>query len=155
MLGNPDKAKVSTSHVERSNLSIRMGNRRFTRLTNAHSKKYANHVYALALFFMHYNFVRVHKALRMSPAMASGIMDVLWSMEDIAERVDARVNTAKPRGPYKKPPDRMLTAMAFYLIQTETVPVGIDKNGVGTNRGRIAAFDSFFARSRPSLVVNT
>jgi len=102
VIGSPDPRKVSTSHVERSNLSIRMGNRRFTRLTNAHSKKYANHVYALALFFMHYNFVRQHKTLRMSPAMAAGLTDTLWSMEDIAERIDARVNAPKARGPYKK-----------------------------------------------------
>ncbi len=102
LLGDPDERKISTSHVERANLTMRMGMRRFTRLTNAHSKKYANHVYALALFFMHYNFVRVHKALRMSPAMSAGLVDTLWSMEDIAERIDVRVNAPKPRGQYKK-----------------------------------------------------
>lgn len=101
-LGDPDEAKISTSHVERANLTMRMGMRRFTRLTNAHSKKYANHVYALALFFMHYNFVRVHKSLRMSPAMAAGVTDTLWGMEDIAERIEMRVNAPKPRGPYRK-----------------------------------------------------
>ncbi len=100
--GNPDPAKISTSHVERANLTMRMGMRRFTRLTNAHSKKYANHLYALALFFMHYNFVRQHKAHKVSPAMAAGITDRLWSMEDIAERIDIRVNQPKERGPYKK-----------------------------------------------------
>lgn len=100
--GNPDPAKISTSHVERANLTMRMGMRRFTRLTNAHSKKYANHLYALALFFMHYNFCRQHKAHRLSPAMAAGITDRLWSMEDIAQRIDIRVNPPKPRGPYKK-----------------------------------------------------
>jgi IS1 family transposase len=100
--GNPDPAHVSTSYVERANLTMRMGMRRFTRLTNAHSKKYANHLYALALFFMHYNFVRQHKTLRTSPAMAAGLTDRLWSMEDIAERIDVRVNQPKPRGPYKK-----------------------------------------------------
>ncbi len=102
VLGDPDERKISTSHVERANLTMRMGMRRFTRLTNAHSKKYANHLYALALFFMHYNFVRIHKALRMSPAMASGLVDTLWSMEDLADRIVARVNEAKPRGPYRK-----------------------------------------------------
>lgn len=102
ILGDPDERKISTSHVERANLTMRMGMRRFTRLTNAHSKKYANHVYALALFFMHYNFVRIHKALRMSPAMAAGLTDTLWSMEDIAERVDVRINAPKPRGTYRK-----------------------------------------------------
>jgi IS1 family transposase len=100
--GNPDPAKISTSHVERANLTMRMGMRRFTRLTNAHSKKYANHLYALALFFMHYNFVRQHKAHRMSPAMAAGLTDRLWSMEDIAARIDIRVNQPRPRGSYKK-----------------------------------------------------
>ncbi len=100
--GSPDMAKVSTSRVERANLTMRMGMRRFTRLTNAHSKKYANHLYALALFFMHYNFVRQHKAHRMSPAMAAGLTDRLWSMEDIAERIDTRVNQPKQRGRYKK-----------------------------------------------------
>ncbi len=99
--GNPDPAHVSTSFVERSNLSIRMQNRRFTRLTNAFSKKFENHVHALALYFMFHNFVRVHKTLRMSPAMAAGVSQTLWTMEDIAERIEAR--TAKPakRGPYK------------------------------------------------------
>ncbi|ANP46257.1 helix-turn-helix domain-containing protein [Candidatus Viadribacter manganicus] len=100
--GNPDQSKISTSHVERANLTMRMGMRRFTRLTNAHSKKYANHLYALALFFMHYNFVRQHKAHKLSPAMAAGLTDRLWSMEDIAERIDVRANVPKPRGPYKK-----------------------------------------------------
>ena len=100
--GNPNPEKISTSHVERANLTMRMGMRRFTRLTNAHSKKYANHLYALALFFMHYNFVRQHKAHKLSPAMAAGLTDRLWSMEDIAERIDLRVNAPKERGPYKK-----------------------------------------------------
>jgi len=102
--GNPDQAHISTSYVERSNLSIRMQNRRFTRLTNAFSKKFENHIHALALYFMFYNFVRVHKTLRMSPAMAAGVSQTLWTMEDIANRIEAR--TAKParRGPYKKRP---------------------------------------------------
>jgi IS1 family transposase len=100
--GDPDPAHISTSYVERANLSIRMQNRRFTRLTNAFSKKFQNHVHALALYFMFYNFVRVHKTLRMSPAMAAGVSQTLWTMEDIANRIEAR--TAKPakRGPYKK-----------------------------------------------------
>ncbi len=100
--GNPDKAHVSTSYVERSNLSIRMQNRRFTRLTNAFSKKFQNHVHALALYFAFYNFVRVHKSLRMSPAMAAGIADRLWSIEDIVARMDAVAPKPGKRGPYKK-----------------------------------------------------
>src|SRR5271154_5394121 len=88
------------------NLSIRMQNRRFPRLTNAFSKKFSNHVHALALYFMFYNFVRVHKTLRMSPAMAAGVSATLWTMEDVAERIEARRPKAAlgkrgPRGPYK------------------------------------------------------
>ena len=100
--GDPDLAHVSTSYVERSNLSIRMQNRRFTRLTNAFSKKFANHVHALALYFMFYNFARVHKTLRMSPAMAAGVSQTLWTMEDIAERIEAQRPRAGKRGPYKR-----------------------------------------------------
>ena len=100
--GVPDPAHISTSYVERANLSIRMQNRRFTRLTNAFSKKFQNHVHALALYFAFYNFVRIHKTLRMTPAMAAGITDRLWSLEDIAELVEARAPKPGPRGPYKK-----------------------------------------------------
>lgn len=100
--GAPDVAHVSTSYVERSNLSIRMQNRRFTRLTNAFSKKFQNHVHALALYFAFYNFVRVHKTLRMSPAMAAGVADRLWSIDDIIARVDADAPQPGKRGPYKK-----------------------------------------------------
>jgi hypothetical protein len=82
--GRPVKDHVSTSYVERANLSIRMQNRRFTRLTNAFSKKFENHVHALALYFMFYNFVRIHKTLKVTPAMAAGVSKTLWSMEDIA-----------------------------------------------------------------------
>lgn len=100
--GNPDKAHVSTSHVERQNLTMRMSMRRFTRLTNAFSKKIDSHINALSLYFVFYNFARVHKTLRMSPAMAAGISDRLWSMEDIVALIDAREKPAKKRGAYKK-----------------------------------------------------
>ena len=100
--GNPDIAHVSTSHVERMNLSIRMQNRRFTRLTNAFSKKLDNHIHALALYFAFYNFCRIHKTLRVTPAMAAGITDRLWSLDDIVAKIDAMAKPAKPRGPYKK-----------------------------------------------------
>ena len=101
--GNPDPAHIATSYVERHNLSIRMGNRRFTRLTNAFSKKIDNHLHALALFFLHYNFVRQHKSLnKLTPAMAAGVTDELWSMERIAEEIEARRPKPGPRGPYKK-----------------------------------------------------
>jgi IS1 family transposase len=94
--GRPDQAHISTSYVERQNLNIRMGNRRFTRLTNAFSKKVENHVHALAIYFMHYNFARIHQTLRVSPAMAAGVSKTLWSMTDIAAMVDEWEATIKP-----------------------------------------------------------
>ena len=103
--GNPDPKAVSTSYVERQNLTMRMSMRRFTRLTNGFSKKLDNHIAALALYFMHYNFCRVHKSLRMSPAMAAGVATRLWSMEDIVAAIDARAEPPKKRGPYKKRAD--------------------------------------------------
>lgn len=81
--GYPDEKHISTSHVERSNLTMRMGMRRFTRLTNAFSKKVDHHCHALALHFMHYNFCRIHQTLRVTPAMAAGISDHVWSLEEI------------------------------------------------------------------------
>ena len=101
MVGNPDKAHVSTSYVERQNLSMRMGMRRFTRLTNAFSKKLQSHEHAIALYFTHYNFVRQHKTLRMSPAMAAGISKTLWSMEDLVALIDARAAAPKRPRMYK------------------------------------------------------
>ncbi len=100
--GNPDIAHVSTSHIERMNLSIRMQNRRFTRLTNAFSKKLDNHIHALALYFAFYNFCRIHKTLRVTPAMAAGITDRLWSLDDIVAKIDAMAAPPAKRGPYKK-----------------------------------------------------
>ncbi len=83
--GNPDPAHVSTSYVERSNLTLRMGNRRFTRLTNAFSKKVENHRHMVALFFLYYNFCRVHSTLRVTPAMEAGLSDHVWSLEEMCE----------------------------------------------------------------------
>ena len=100
--GMPEKKHVSTSYVERQNLTMRMSMRRFTRLTNGFSKKIDSHIHALSLYFVFYNFARQHKTLRMSPAMAAGISDRLWSMEDIVALIDARETPAKKRGPYKK-----------------------------------------------------
>jgi hypothetical protein len=82
--GNPDPAHVSTSYVERQNLTMRMGMRRFTRLTNAFSKKIENHKHSVALHFMYYNYVRQHQTLRVSPAMQAGLTDHLWSIEELA-----------------------------------------------------------------------
>ena len=100
--GEPDKALVSTSHVERQNLSMRMGMRRFTRLTNAFSKKIENHLHMLSLYFVHYNFCRLHKSLRMSPAMAAGVASELRDVEWIVSLIDARAPKPGPRGPYRK-----------------------------------------------------
>ncbi len=86
--GNPDKRHVSTSYVERQNLTMRMKMRRFTRLTNAFSKKIDNLAHAVALHFMHYNFGRIHQTLRCTPAMASGVSDHLWRMEEIVGLLD-------------------------------------------------------------------
>jgi IS1 family transposase len=86
--GDPDEAHVSTSFVERQNLSLRMGNRRFTRLTNGFSKKVDNHAHALAIYYMHYNFGRIHKSLRVTPAMEAGLTDHVWSLEEIAKLAD-------------------------------------------------------------------
>lgn len=88
--GNPDPKHISTSIVERSNLSLRMGNRRLTRLTNAFSKKMENHMHAMSFYFMVYNFVRVHSSVRCSPAMAAGVATTLWSMEDIVMMADTQ-----------------------------------------------------------------
>lgn len=98
--GMPETAHCSTSYVERANLTMRMGMRRFTRLTNAFSKKVENHAHAVALHFMHYNFGRVHKTLRVTPAMEAGIATHVWSLEEIAALV--KDEAPKTRGPYKK-----------------------------------------------------
>lgn len=83
--GDPDQAHISTSYAERANLTMRMGMRRFTRLTDAFSKKVDNHKAALALHFMHYNFARIHKTLQVTPAMEAGVADHVWSLEEIAK----------------------------------------------------------------------
>jgi IS1 family transposase len=104
--GNPDPKHVSTSYAERQNLTMRMQMRRFTRLTNAFSKKFENHMHMVALYAVWYNFVKMHKAVRMTPAMAAGISDKLWSMTDLAELVDATASKPGKRGPYKKSIDQ-------------------------------------------------
>lgn len=102
--GNPDREHVSTSYVERQNLTMRMHMRRFTRLTNGFSKKIENHAHAVALHMTYYNFVRVHSKLRVSPAMAAGVTDRLWEVSDIVMLVEkAEAETSpKKRGPYKR-----------------------------------------------------
>ena len=96
--GNPDLAHVSTSYVERNNLTMRMSMRRFTRLTNAFSKKIENHTHSVALHFMYYNFCRQHKSLDgISPAMAAGVTDRLWDIEDIVRLIDEAAPKPGPR----------------------------------------------------------
>lgn len=90
--GNPNEKDISTSFVERQNLTMRMSMRRFTRLTNGFSKKIENHSHALSLYFMYYNFVRIHKTLRVSPAMEAKVTHHLWSMEDIVNLIDKKSN---------------------------------------------------------------
>ena len=103
--GRPDPNAVSTSHVERHNLTMRMGMRRFTRLTNAFSKKIENHLHMLSLYFVHYNFCRIHKSLRVSPAMAAGVSDTLHDIEWVVGLIDANTPKLEPRGPYNKNPN--------------------------------------------------
>ena len=101
--GKPDPKHVSTSYAERMNLQIRTGMKRFARLSICFSKKFENHCHALALYFIYYNFVKQHKSPKgLSPAMAAGVADRLWEIEDIVALVDAAAPKPGPRGPYKK-----------------------------------------------------
>ena len=101
IIGNPDPYHVSTSYIERQNLTMRMHMRRFTRLTNAFSKKLANHEHAIAIYFMHYNFGKIHQTLRVTPAMEAGITDHVWSMEEIVDMIDGAASQLPKRGAYK------------------------------------------------------
>jgi IS1 family transposase len=99
--GDPDPKHISTSYVERQNLTMRMSMRRFTRLTNGHTKKAENHAHMVSLHFMHYNFCRIHKSLRITPVMAAGVTERLRSVEDIIDLLDAAEGEPKKRGSYK------------------------------------------------------
>jgi IS1 family transposase len=98
--GCPDPKHISTSYIERHNLTLRMSMRRYTRLTNGHSKKIRNHTAALGLFLCFYNFARIHRSLRVTPAMAAGVSDHVWSVEELVALLPAA--EPKARGPYKK-----------------------------------------------------
>ena len=100
--GNPDMRKANTSYVERSTLTMRMGNRKFTRLTNAFSKKLEKHAAMVSLFFLHYNFCRIHKTLGVTPAMEAGVTDKLRDMEWIVGLIDARASKLKRPKTYRK-----------------------------------------------------
>jgi IS1 family transposase len=100
--GNPDPKNISTSYAERANLTMRMHMRRFTRLTKGFSKKVENHAHSMALFTTYYNFVGIHKTLRVTPAMAAGVSDRLWEVSDIVALLEATEPKPGTRGPYKK-----------------------------------------------------
>ena len=101
--GDPDPKHISTSYLERQNLTMRMSMRRFTRLTNAFSKKVENHAHTVALHFMHYNFCRIHQTLRVTPAIEAGVTDRLWDISGIVELIEEReANRDRKRGSYKK-----------------------------------------------------
>lgn len=103
--GEPDPQHVSTSYVERQNLTLRMGSRRFTRKANAFSKKIKNLQSAVALHYLHYNFVRIHKTLRVTPAMEAGVTQRLWDIGDLVDMLEEWRPKQGPRGPYKKKRD--------------------------------------------------
>ena len=100
--GNPRHADISTSLIERQNLTIRMGIRRFTRLTNAFSKKARNHVHHTALWFTYYNWCRIHRTLRVTPAIAAGLTDEVYDIDWIVDLIENRTPPPGPRGPYRK-----------------------------------------------------
>jgi IS1 family transposase len=105
-IGDPDRAKISTSFVERQNLTVRMACRRYTRLTNAFSKKVLNHAAAVALHYCYYNWCRVHQTLRVTPAMEAGLTDHIWEIEELVALLEAKEREmieagAMKRGPYK------------------------------------------------------
>jgi len=107
IIGNPDPAKISTSYIERQNLTMRMSMRRFTRLTNGFSKKAANHAAAVSLHFAHYNFCRVHKSLSgQTPAMAADVSDHIWTLDELIALLEAAEAVPIRRGAYRKTRER-------------------------------------------------
>lgn len=129
--GNPDMNKVSTSLVERQNLTMRMSMRRFTRLTNGHSKKIENHCHAVALHFMHYNFCRKHITLKTTPAVAAGVAEKPWSIEDLLAMFDAYRAEFHPVQRPKKYRPRRTTPKSYEPTPKEEIPTPwyLDPNG--------------------------
>ena len=150
--GNPDPGEVSTSHVERANLTMRMSMRRFTRLTNAFSKKIDNHIHALSLYFVWYNFCRIHKSLRETPAMAAGITTSLMSMEDVVALIDKAEAEKQPtkRGPYRKRVAVITARQELERIVSAFVSGGLDPDGFC--RRYVEAFTVEVDRARLSEV---
>ncbi len=120
--GAPDPQHINTSFAERQNLTMRMAMRRFTRLTNAFSKKFENHCHALAIYFYWYNWVRVHKTLGVTPAMAAGLVGRVMKMDDILAALDVQ-QAPKLRGPYKKRGDETNFKLRHYPSFNEAWPV--------------------------------
>ena len=118
--GEPDPVTIGTPHVERQNLTMRMSMRRFTRLTNGFSKRLDNHVAMLALYFVHYNFCRIHRSIKTTPALKVGISDSVKNLEWIVTLIDENTPKPKKRGAYKKAPRK---------IQTETLPLAFMARG--------------------------
>ena len=119
--GNPADAAISTSFIERQNLTMRMGMRRFTRRTNGFSKRVENHAHAVALHFMYYNFVRIHQTLQITPAMAAGIADTVWEVDDIVGLIaEGEPKSYGPRGPYKKKGKRKKKDKAVRMAYLES-----------------------------------
>ena len=136
VLGTPDISKVSTSYVERSNLTIRMCNRRFTRLTNGFSKKLANHCHMLALSFMSYNFCRKHTSIKTTPAQAAGITSKQWTIEDVVVMIE-EFHAAKLAAEFEAAFDTKFTAPRkaprTYEIKKPRTPWYLDKDSGGPN----------------------
>ena len=101
-IGEPDERAISTSYVERQNLTLRMGNRRLIRRTNGYSKRIENHAHQIALHLWHYNFARIHESLRVTPAMEAGVTDRLWDLNDLVKLIEQDDPKHGPRGPYRK-----------------------------------------------------
>lgn len=123
VLGNPDLGRVSTSLVERSNLTLRMSSRRFTRLTNGHSKKIENHVLALGLHFFAYNFIRKHQTLKTTPAVAAGVADKIWTVEDLLAMFDAYMAENHPAERPKHYKPRRTTPKSYESTPKDELPV--------------------------------
>ena len=120
--GDPDEDHISTSYVERQNLTMRMGMRRFTRLTNGHSKRFENHCRGVALHFMFYNFVRVHETLRVTPAMEIGITDHIWTIEEL---ITEALATPEPTpAPFAPPAPEEAKPLSAYRAKRLPKPPG-------------------------------
>ena len=120
MQGNPDVALASTSHMERHNLTTRMSLRRFTRLTNAHSKRIEKHCHAVALGFTYYNFCRWHSTLRQTPAMAAGLAETQYGLSWLVDLIDRKFPPHQgPRGPYRRKANLPIDKLVMMSLQSE------------------------------------